>query len=141
PASPPRDVELRRARLGLGRDRQRLYRLVRRLTSAIHAVAELLARAEQDAALRLDRNHLSGLRVAAVVALVVLDVERANAADFDVVSPAQCLLHRVEDRLDGQLRLLLGELALGHEDGNEVALQHGRFSDSRRAGAPKTNDE
>src|SRR5207248_4385872 len=106
-------MALRRARLGLRGDWQGLYRLVRRLASAIHAVAKLLAGAEEDSALRPDRNHLSGLRVAPVVAFVVLHVERAKAADFDVVSPTQRLLHRVEDRLDGQLGLLLGELALG----------------------------
>src|SRR5712692_605384 len=125
------------ARLRLGRDCDRLGGLA----GAVHAVAQLLAGAEEDAALGLDRDHLSGLGVAPVVALVVLHVEGAEAADLDVVALAERLLHRVEDRLDGQLSLLLGELSLGHEDGDEVALQHGRFSDSGRAGAPKTNDE
>src|SRR6266853_564382 len=91
---------LRGAGLGLRGGRQGLYRLVRRLSGAVDAVAKLLAGAEEDSTLRLDRNHLSGLRVAAVVALVVLHVEGAEATDFDVVSAAQRLLHRVEDRLD-----------------------------------------
>src|SRR6266851_1963403 len=133
---PEKVPELRGAGLGLRRDRDGLG-----LARAVHPVAQLLARAEEDAALRLDRDHLSGLGVASVVALVVLHVEGAEAADLDVVALAERLLHRVEDRLDGQLSLLLGELSLGHEDGDEVALQHGRFSDSGRAGAPKTNDE
>src|SRR5438477_171484 len=106
----PRENRLRRARLGLGRRGLGFHRLVRRLASAVHPVAQLLARPEEDPALRLDRNHLSGLRVAPVVALVVLDVEGAEAADFDVVSPAQRLLHRVENRLDRELGLLLCEL-------------------------------
>src|SRR5690349_11774542 len=121
----PRFQALGRAGLGLRGDGHGLYRLVRRLASAIDAIPELFPGAEEDSALGANRNHLSGLRVAPVVPLVVLDVESAETADFDVVSPAQRLLHRVEDRLDGQLGLLLGELALGHEDGNEVALQHG----------------
>src|SRR5712692_8814507 len=129
--------KLRGARLRLRRDGDRLGGLA----GAVHPVAQLLAGPEEDAALGLDRDHLSGLGVAPVVALVVLHVEGAKAADLDVVALAERLLHRVEDRLDGQLSLLLGELSLGHEDGDEVALQHGRFSDSGRAGAPKTNDE
>src|SRR5256885_15094292 len=52
--------------------------------AAVDAVAELLAGAEEDAALGLDRNHLPRLGVAALVALVILDVERAQAADLDV---------------------------------------------------------
>src|SRR5207237_1612971 len=117
--------ELRGAGLGLCRDGDRLG-----LAGAIHPIAQLLAGAEQDAALGLDRDHLSGLGVAAVVPLVVLHVESAKAADLDVVALAERLLHRVEDRLDGQLSLLLRELSLGHEDGDQVALQHVLFSDS-----------
>src|SRR5438132_11099958 len=112
--------ELGGARLGFRRHRDRL----RALAGAIHAIAQLLAGAEEDPALRLDRDHLSGLGVAPVVPLVVLDVERAKTADFDVVSPAEGRLHRFEDRLDGELSLLLRQLALGHQDGDQITLQH-----------------
>src|SRR5437764_1145078 len=92
--------------------------------TAIDAIAQLLAGAEEDPALRLDRDHLSGLGVTAVVSLVVLDVERAKTANFDVVALAERRFHRLEDRLDGQLSLLLRELALGHQNGDQITLQH-----------------
>src|SRR5256885_1633603 len=114
-------ASLRRARLGL---RRRDLLLLLRGMTAIDAIAQLLAGAEEDPALRLDRDHLSGLGVTAVVPLVVLDVERAKTADFDVVSPAEGRLHRLEDRLDGELSLLLRQLALGHQDGDQITLQH-----------------
>src|SRR6266446_1710975 len=101
---------LGRAGLGL----RRRSRLLLRRMPAIDAVAQLLAGAEEDPALGLDRDHLSGLGVTPVVPLVVLDVERAKAADFNVVALAESRFHRLEDRLDGELRLLLRELALGH---------------------------
>src|SRR5207248_3349884 len=63
-------ADLGGAGLGLGRNGDRLGGLAR----AVHPVAQLLAGAEEDAALGLDRDHLSGLGVAAVVALVVLHV-------------------------------------------------------------------
>src|SRR2546422_3963419 len=110
----PERASLRRARLGL---RRRDLLLLRSMT-AIDAIAQLLAGAEEDPALRLDRDHLSGLGVTAVVSLVVLDVERAKTANFDVVALAERRLHRLEDRLDGQLSLLLRELALGHQNGD-----------------------
>src|SRR5882762_5953367 len=101
---PPREklAELRGASLRLRRDGDRLGGLA----GAVHAVAQLLAGAEEDAALGLDRDHLSGLGVAPVVALVVLDVEGAQPTDLDVVAFAERLLHRIEDRLDGLLSLL-----------------------------------
>src|SRR5438552_4549414 len=72
-----------------------------RATGPVDAVAQLLAGAEEDPALRLDRNHFTGLGVAPVVAFVVLDVEGAEPTDLDVVAFAKRGLHAIEDRLDG----------------------------------------
>src|SRR5207253_3965864 len=92
----------------LGRLRlRRSHRLLLGPVTTVHAVAQLLAGAEEDSPLGLDRDHFSGLGVTPVVPLVVLDVESAETADFDVVALAQGRFHRLEDRLDGELRLLL----------------------------------
>src|SRR5262249_53195214 len=82
-----------------------------RWVRTVDAVAELLASPEEEAALRLHRDDLSGLGVTALVALVVLHVEGPKPADLDVFSPAERVLHRLEDRLDGRLGLLLGDSA------------------------------
>src|ERR1700738_2253397 len=99
----------------------------------VDALAQLLAGAEEDSAFGLHRDDLARLRVAAVVTLVVLDVEGAKAADLDVVALTERSLHRVEDRLDGLLRLLLGQLPFGHENGDQVALQHASSTPRRAA--------
>src|SRR4051812_9145819 len=123
-------------RLGRRRRGDLLADLARR---TVDAVAQLLAGAEEDPALRLDRDHLSGLGVTPVVSLVIFDVECAEAADFDVVALAQGRLHRFEDRLDGELGLLLGQLALGHQDGDQIALEHS--CNSARVGGRKRSTD
>src|ERR1700730_2805619 len=102
-------------------------------SALVDALAQLLAGAEEDSALGLHRDDLARLRVAAVVTLVVLDVKGAEAADFDVVALTKRSLHRVEDRLDGLLRLLLGQLPFGHENGDQVTLQHAALAPRRAA--------
>src|SRR5690606_6769841 len=52
----------------------------------VHAFAQLLARAEQDAALGAHLDGLGGLRVPPRVALVFLHVEHTQAAHLDVLA-------------------------------------------------------
>src|SRR3990172_8626366 len=122
-ASPPRPLPLS---AGRGRRRPGAFPPLGLVAvGPVHAVAQLLAGAEEDAALGLHRNHLSGLGVAPLVAVVVLHVEGAQAADLDVLALAERALHRVEDRLDGELGLLLRHAALHDQDVDEVRLEHG----------------
>ena len=51
-------------------------------------------------------DDLAGLGIAAVIALVAFDVERAQPADFNVFAAAQSRRHGVEDDINGLLRLL-----------------------------------
>src|SRR5262249_44657866 len=96
----------------------------------VHPVAQLLAGPEEQPPLRLHRDHLPRLGVAALVALVVLDVKGPKSADLDVFSAAERVLHRLEDGLDRGLGLLLRDAALRHQNVDQVALQHRRDAPS-----------
>src|SRR5690349_21339417 len=64
---------------------------------AIDAIPELFARPEEQAALGLHGDDLSGLRVTALISWVILDVEGAKTANLDVLAPAERVLHGLED--------------------------------------------
>src|SRR5262249_43683760 len=90
----------------------------------VHSVAQLLSGSEEKAALWLDRDHLAGLRVTTLISLIILHVEGAQSPNLDVLSPAERLLHGIEDSLDGRLCLLLRDTALGDENVDQVRLEH-----------------
>src|SRR5262249_32703926 len=96
--------------------------------ATVHPVAKLLTRSKQEAPLGFDRDDLARLRIATLVPVVTLHVKGPKAADLDVLAAAKSLLHRLENRLDGGLCLLLRQPALRHQHIDQVRLEHRALS-------------
>src|SRR6266849_3859810 len=98
---------------------------------SIDAIAKLFASAKEQAAFGLHRDDLAGLRVTALISLIILDVKRAEPPNLDVLAPTERFLHRLEDGLYRRLGLLLRNAAFRNEDIDQVGLEHSLFSRRR----------
>src|SRR3954469_18081852 len=78
----------------------------------IHALAQLLARLEVRHVLARDLHLLAGLGVAPRSRRPVVQPEAADPADLDAIAGREGVRHRVQHRLDRQLRVLRSELAV-----------------------------
>src|SRR4051812_7921353 len=95
------------------------------LRPLVHRLAQRLARLEVRNALLRDVHALAGSRIASHAGRAAVDREAAEAADLDAVAAHQCVAHRVEDGLDGVLRVAMGQLAeSGGQFFYEVATGH-----------------
>ncbi len=72
-------------------------------TSALVEDLKLFAGLEADGSPGHDRNFGSGARVASNAGFARLDVEDAEAAEFDPIALAEGVLHRLEDGIHGRL--------------------------------------
>src|SRR5690606_2179361 len=73
----------------------------------LHALLELLPRAEGDHGARRDRDLLARLRVAARTLVLAAQVEVADARQLDLATTLQALAQRLEERVDELLGLTL----------------------------------
>src|SRR5579883_2969986 len=108
--------------LPAGRRRNRV--LVRLSPGLVHPLLELLADLEERQPLGLHLDRVASARVAPLVRLVVSDLEAAEAPDLDALALLQRLLHRVEDAVDDQLRLALGQVQLVGDHLDQIRLGH-----------------
>src|SRR5262245_4054397 len=79
-------------------------------TGAVDHLLELLAHLEEGRALGGDVHRLAGLGIPAFAGLANLHLEAPEAADLDALALAERLRHRVEDRVDHDLRVLLRDV-------------------------------
>src|SRR5215471_18783514 len=73
---------------------------------------QLLARLEAHGLSRRDRDFGAGARVPSNTGLTGADIEYAEAAKLDSLTPAESSLHTLEHSLDGHLRFGLGDARL-----------------------------
>src|SRR5436309_7281711 len=82
----------------------------RRLVVVVDQLLELLARLEVGDLLGGYVHARTGLRVAALPRPALSDAEAAEPAQLDLLVPVKSLDHRLEDRIDDHLGVLLRQL-------------------------------
>jgi hypothetical protein len=85
---------------------------------------KVFAGLEANGLARGDGNFGARARIAADSGFTWLDGEDAEAAQLDAIVLAECLLHCIEDGIDGYLGLGAGKASAFHYSLDEILLDH-----------------
>src|SRR5260221_980330 len=111
-------------------------------TSALllrHHVLEFLRHLEDGHAPRGNGHGFAGARIARDARLAILDPERTEAADLDVVAIRKRLRHRIQEAVDRLGDVLLGEPRTLGDLVHEIGLGHHILLGDILTGRPRTN--
>src|SRR5262249_40105372 len=113
------------------------------LVAFVDPLLQLLAHLEEGQALGLNPHGRARARVAAFVGLVVADLGAPGTAGLGPVAPPARAPHAIEDSVDDELRLTAGELELGRDRVDQIALGHASvvFARARHLTSPSTSPQ